>query len=134
MLNQRSNNRAIIFNMTYSNEVDKYIGKLPVWQQENLNQFRQLIHKIDSSIQEDIKWGVPVFVLSGKTVFAMSAFKEHTKYNFILNGALLAEQELFNNGLESKKSRGVDLHDGELVDKGELAEVIKQALDKVTKE
>jgi len=132
MLNQRSNNSAIIFNMAYSNEVDDYISKLPVWQQENLNQFRKFIHSTDSNIQEDIKWGVPVFVHSGKTVFAMSAFKKHTKYNFILNGALLDEQKLFNNGLESKKSRGIDLRDGESVSKDDLAVVIKQAIARVT--
>ena len=118
--------------MAYSNEVDDYISKLPVWQQENLNQFRKFIHSTDSNIQEDIKWGVPVFVHSGKTVFAMSAFKKHTKYNFILNGALLDEQKLFNNGLESKKSRGIDLRDGESVSKDDLAVVIKQAIARVT--
>ncbi|CAN5370108.1 hypothetical protein BH10PAT4_BH10PAT4_4880 [soil metagenome] len=120
--------------MTYSNEVDNYISKLPVWQQENLNQFRKLIHSTDSNIQEDIKWSVPVFIQSGRTVFAMSSFKEHTKFNFILNGALLENQKLFNNGLESNKSRGIDLKDGEFVGKDDLLVVIKQALEEVTQE
>lgn len=119
--------------MTHLDKVDNYIGRLPVWQQKNLKQFRQLIHKISSNVQEDIKWGVPVFIVSGKTVFAMSAFKEHTKYNFILNGALIADQKLFNNGLESKKSRGIDLRDGETVNPAELEQAIKQALNKLTK-
>ncbi len=62
----------------------------------------------------------------------MAAFKEHTKYNFILNGALLTDDDnLFNNGFESKKSRGIDLREKEKIDEKKLEGLIKQAVNQV---
>lgn len=109
---------------------DEYLANLPEWQQSNLKLFRELIHKVSPDIAEEIKWGVPVFVLDKKIVFAMSSFKAHTKYNFILNGALLDDtHNLFNNGLESKKSRSIDLQADQTIDSAALEELIKQAID-----
>ncbi len=57
----------------------------------------------------------------------MSAFQKHTKFNFIYNGAVLSDtNKLFNNGLESKKSRAIDLREGESVQKEKLIELVKQ--------
>lgn len=109
---------------------DEYLQSLPEWQQANLTLFRELIHKVSPGITEDIKWGVPVFMLGKKMAFAMSSFKAHTKYNFISNGALLTDTKgLFNNGLESKKSRSIDLQEGQTIDGAALEDLIKQALE-----
>jgi hypothetical protein len=82
------------------------------------------------TISEDVKWHVPVFILDGKMVFAMSAFKAHTKYNFIHNGASLADPDaLFNNGFDSKKSRGIDLREGDGIDIDKLKTLIKSSID-----
>jgi len=63
----------------------------------------------------------------------MSSFKAHTKYNFILNGALLDDKdELFNNGLESKKSRAIDLREDERIDETKLESLIMQARSQLT--
>ena len=51
-----------------------------------------------------------MFLVNKKLVFAMSAFKQHTKFNFIRNGAEIVDTDsLFNNGFDSKKSRGIDI-------------------------
>ena len=64
--------------------------------------------------------------------FAMSSFKAHTKYNFISNGALLDDPDnLLNNGLESKKSRGIDLHEGQTIGIVALEDLIMQSLEKL---
>jgi len=111
---------------------DEYLQDLPEWQQANLSLFRDLVHKVSPDIIEEIKWGVPVFLLGKRLAFAMSAFKEHTKYNFITNGALLNDSNnLFNNGLESKKSRGIDLQEGQSLDKAALEDLIKHAIDEL---
>lgn len=108
------------------NNVDVYLSELPDWQADNLILFRKLVHHVYPNIKEEIKWGVPVFLLNGKMIFAMSSFKAHTKFNFILNGALLEDKnKLFNNGFESKKSRGIDLKENETIDKNKLEELIK---------
>lgn len=109
--------------------VDAYLADLPDWQRKNLELFRKLVHKVQPDIDEEIKWGVPVFVVGGKMVHAMSSFKAHTKYNFIANGASLSDPAgLFNNGLESKKSRSIDLRENETIDEVPLENLIRQAL------
>ena len=116
-----------------SAKIDSYLESLPVWQKANLENFRALVHQAEKSVTEAWKWNVPVFQLSGKNLFAMSAFKAHTKYNFIQNGALLDDSDnLFNNGLESKKSRGVDLKKGEVLDTDKLRALIDKAVDLAT--
>lgn len=59
--------------------------------------------------------------------------KAHTKYNFF-NGASLENQKLFNNGLDSKRSRGVDTREGESPDSKELKLVISEAIKKLKRE
>jgi hypothetical protein len=114
-------------------KVDDYLTSLPDWQRRNLEMFRKLVHEADDSITEDWKWSVPVFVVKGKMIFAMSAFKAHTKFNFIGNGAKLADpHHLFNGGLESKQSRGIDLREGDPVDTEKLTHLIKSSLDLVS--
>jgi len=115
-----------------SNTVEDYLKSLPQWQKDNLSLFRSVVHKIFPDVVEEIKWGVPVFTLNKKLLFAMAAFKEHTKFNFIQNGALIEDTDkLFNNGLESKKSRGIDLRDGETVDKTKLETLVKRSVEQL---
>ena len=64
---------------------DEYLLLLPTWQQQNLILFRSIIHEVFPDITEVIKWGVPTFLQDGTMLFAMSAFKNHTKFNFIHN-------------------------------------------------
>lgn len=109
---------------------DEYLQDLPDWQRANLIIFRQLVHQASPNVAEEIKWGVPVFLIDKKMVFAMSSFKAHTKYNFIQNGATLNDKErLFNNGLDSKKSRSINLREDEAIDKTALADLVTQAVD-----
>jgi hypothetical protein len=111
---------------------DEYLKALPEWQHKNLLLFRALVHKASPDINEEIKWGVPVFMHNKKMAFSMGSFKAHTKYNFISNGAELSDSKgLFNNGLESKKSRSIDLREDQTIDKAALEELIKQAVGRL---
>lgn len=116
-------------NVTNTNE---YLQGLPDWQHANLTLFRELIHKISPDVKEEIKWGVPVFIVGKKLSFAMSSFKTHTKYNFIVNGAMLTDSKgLFNNGLDSKKSRSIDLVEGQSIDESALEALLSEAVKKL---
>lgn len=111
------------------NKTDTYLKQLPEWQKDFLDFFRDAIHEASDTIEEDFKWNVPVFLLDNKLLFAMSAFKSHVKFNFIGNGALLDDPHaLFNNGLESKKSRGIDLREGDTVKVNELKALLHSAI------
>jgi len=117
-----------------SNTVEDYLKSLPQWQKANLSLFRSVVHKIIPDVIEVIKWGVPVFTLNKKLLFAMAAFKEHTKFNFIQNGALIDDaNKFFNNGLESRKSRAIDLRQGEGLDKAMLETLVKRSVEQLNK-
>jgi hypothetical protein len=122
----------IILSLCYTKamqKIDDYIARLPAWQRQNLVAFRTLIHEVVPDVTEDWKWNVPFFMLNGKMLFAMSGFKEHTKYNF-LSGALIDDKDkLFNNGLESKTAHAIDLREGENIDEAKLKNLIKLAAE-----
>src|SRR5438309_10017012 len=110
---------------------DEYLQNVQDWQRANLTVFRDLIHKVIPDVTEEIKWGVPVFLINNKMILSMASFKAHTKFNFIHNGAQLKDPAgLFNNGLESKKSRSIDITEGQDIDAPALEALIAQALQK----
>ena len=110
------------------NSVVDYFNSLPSWQQVNLKLFRKSINLEIPSVTEQIKWNVPVFLCQSKALFAMAAFKDHTKFNFLLNGARIGDpHELFNNGLDSPRSRSIDLKEGQNIDDIALRELIREA-------
>jgi hypothetical protein len=99
-----------------ADRIDAFIAALPQWQRDNLSRFRGAVHRVAPSVEEGWKWDVPVFLVNGRLVCAMSAFAKHTKYNFF-DGATLADPDhLFNGGLESKRSRSIDLGEGDTLD------------------
>ena len=119
-------------NSTSKNTQD-YLDALPTWQAQLLDSFRKQIHQASSDISEEIKWGVPAFMFKSKVIFTMAAFKNHVKYNFIMNGATLSDpHKLFNNGLESAKSRSIDLTEGQAINSENLSGLISQALAKAS--
>ena len=59
--------------------VDAYIAKAAPFAQPVLKEARQRVAKACPSAEETIKWNVPFFVLSGKILASMAAFKKHVK-------------------------------------------------------
>jgi hypothetical protein len=111
-----------------SARIDAYIAALPEWQRENLTRFRKAVHSVAPSVEEGWKWDVPVFLVNGHLVCAMSAFAKHTKYNFFDGAALADPEHVFNGGLESKRSRSIDLPEGEAVDPAALQRLLNTAV------
>jgi hypothetical protein len=108
-------------------QIDAYIAAAPGWQRDNLEHFRSAVHRVAPTAEEGWKWDVPVFLAGGRLACAMSSFARHTKYNFF-NGAALADpHHLFNSGLDSKKSRSINIAEGESVDEAQLDELIRAA-------
>jgi hypothetical protein len=115
--------------MDASQKITEYIASLPTWQRNNLAGFRKLIHEVVLEAEEAWKWSVPVFLVDGKLVCAMSTFIGHTKYNFFEGASLKDEHKLFNSGLDSKKHRSINLQKGQRIDKGKLRALIKEAVE-----
>jgi hypothetical protein len=108
-------------------QIDAYIAELPEWQRENIRRFRAAIHRAAPDVDEGWKWDVPVFLVKGRVVWSVAAFKAHTKYNFFEGAALADPDHLFNSGLDSKKSRSINLAEGESVDVAQLDHLVVEA-------
>lgn len=114
--------------MAKSPQVDEYLNKLATdWQRQNLETFRKLIHESVPMVEEGWKWSVPVFLVNGKLLCAMSDFKEHTKFNFFNGAKLTDSHKTFNSGLDSKQHRSLNLSEGEKVPTAELKDLLTEA-------
>jgi len=79
--------------------VDQYIETHTTWEQE-LFSLRAVLQ--NTELEECIKWGAPAYVLEGKNVVGIAAFKNHCALWFF-NGALLKENTaLLHNAQEGK--------------------------------
>lgn len=58
-------------------KVDAYIAKAQPFAQPILTHMRELVHKACPDVEEEIKWGMPFFVLHGIILGHIAAFKHH---------------------------------------------------------
>ena len=79
--------------------VDEYIANNEKWQ-EGLVYLRELILATD--LEETIKWMFPTYMLKGKNIVALCAFKEYFGIWFFQGGTLTDELKVLNNAQEGK--------------------------------
>lgn len=63
--------------MTRDPRIDDYIAKAAPFAQPILTHVRALVHQALPEAQETIKWGMPHFMVGGKNVIGLAAFKAH---------------------------------------------------------
>ena len=63
-------------------KVDAYIAKAAPFAQPILTRVREVAHKACPDLEEEIKWGMPFFVLRGVILGHMAAFKQHCAVGF----------------------------------------------------
>lgn len=107
--------------------IDQEIAKLNDWRGSLISQVRKIIHEVDPEIVEEWKWSVPVFSHNGQ-ICALGSFKDHIKINFFKGASLPDPNKLFNSGLEAKKSRGIDLYEGDKLDESAFRGLLQSAL------
>jgi uncharacterized protein YdeI (YjbR/CyaY-like superfamily) len=57
--------------------VDAYIAAAAPFAQPILNHVRMLVHRVLPEVEEGIKWGMPAFMIGGRNLAGMAAFKRH---------------------------------------------------------
>jgi hypothetical protein len=89
--------------------IDDLIANLTDWRGATLANIRRMIHEADPEVVEEWKWmGAPVWSHDGNLCVA-GAFKDKVKLTFG-NGAHLPDPDkLFNNGLDGKLWRAIDI-------------------------
>ena len=94
--------------MTDSQKIDNYINSLPEWQQQICIKVRELIHKADPDIVEEIKFtNRPYFTHKGN-VCALLAAKQHVNV-FIYDPIAPDPHGIINQGHDNKTARAIQI-------------------------
>jgi hypothetical protein len=113
--------------MNPSERIDQQIAELTDWRGQMIAQLRKLILEADPDLTEEWKWETAVWSHQG-LVCAVGAFKQAVKMNFFQGAFLEDPQKLFNAGLEAKKTRAIDFHEGDAVNESALRELVRAAV------
>lgn len=113
--------------MNPSERIDKQITDLTDWRGPTFARLREIILEADPDITEEWKWDTAVWSHQG-LVCAVGAFKKAVKLNFFQGAFLEDPHMLFNGGLDAKKTRSIDFHEGDVIDGAPLKELIRSAV------
>ena len=114
--------------MNPSERIDQQIAELADWRGQLIARLRAFIHEVDPDIVEEWKWETAVWSHQG-LVCAAGTFKKAVKLNFFQGAALEDTHKLFNAGLDAKKTRAIDFHEGDAVDESALKDLIRTAVE-----
>jgi len=113
--------------------IDQKIKELGDWRGKTLAKVRDIIHKADPEIVEELKWakatspGTPVFSHDG-IVCTGETYKSVVKMTFAKGAALKDPSGLFNSSLEGNVRRAIDIHEGEKIHEAALKDLIRAAV------
>lgn len=110
-----------------SANISKRIEALGDWRGVTLARLRELIHAADPHIQEEWKWGVPVWSHDG-IVCTGESYKQKVKLTFARGAVLADPQKLFNSSLEGGTRRAIDFGIGEKVKAAAFKQLIRAAV------
>jgi aminoglycoside 6'-N-acetyltransferase len=125
---KKINYNSFNFIMTPTEQINLQLANLTDWKYPVMTKFREMILAASQDFVEEYKWNTGVWSLNGKLVIAFGSFKTHVKFNFLKGSEIDDSKGLFNNGLESKTSRSIDLFDGENIDWDGVQDLIDQTV------
>jgi hypothetical protein len=115
--------------MNPSERIDQLIAGLPDWRAKTLASVRKTILEADREIVEDWKWmGSPVWSRDGMIAVG-NAHKDKVKLTFSHGASLPDPDKLFNNGLDGKVWRAIDLFEGDKIHERALKTLVRAAID-----
>ena len=62
--------------------IDAYFAKAQPFARPILSHVRERVHVVVPEVEEAIKWGAPAFLVGGKILLVVAAFKHHLALNF----------------------------------------------------
>ncbi len=108
--------------------IDEKIKELGGWRGKTFAKVREIVHRADPEIVEELKWrGTPVWSHGG-IVCTGETYKSVVKMTFAKGAALKDPAGLFNSSLEGNVRRAIDIHEGEKVNQAALKDLIRAAV------
>lgn len=83
--------------------VEEFFSNLEAWHSE-LSVLRSVL--LSTELKEEVKWGIPTYVLNGKNVVAFSGFKNHFALWFF-NGSFLTDKAKVLVNAQEGKTKGL---------------------------
>ncbi|WP_312362727.1 DUF1801 domain-containing protein [Ensifer sp.] len=119
--------------MNASEHIDQLIADLNAdtgdWRGKTLASLRKSILAVDKDIVEEWKWmGSPVWSLGG-IIAVGNAHKDKVKLTFSHGASLPDPENLFNNGLNGKVWRAIDLFQSDEIDEPAFQNLIRAAIE-----
>lgn len=113
---------------TPSQHIDDRIAELGDWRGRTLAKIRDLVRKAEPQVVEEWKWrGVPVWYRDGMLCTG-ETYKSHVKVTFAKGASLEDPKGIFNNGLDSRVRRAIDIREGEKIDEAGFKALVKAAV------
>ncbi|MER8922485.1 DUF1801 domain-containing protein [Mesorhizobium sp. M0802] len=111
-----------------SERIDARIRELDDWRGKTLASLRNTILDADPEIIEEWKWmGSPVWSRDGMIAVG-NAHKDKVKLTFSHGASLPDPDRLFNNGLNGKVWRAIDVSEGDVIDADALKALVRAAI------
>ena len=108
-------------------KVDAYIEKKAAWSVE-LALLREMF--LSTGMQEEVKWGGPVYTVNGKNVTGMAAFKNHCAIWFFNGVFLKDEHNLLVSAQESTRGlRQIRFEKGKKIDMDIVRAYVLEAME-----
>lgn len=114
-------------NESPSERITAHIAEVGGWRGERLAALRAIITQASRELQEDWKWGTPVWSYKGN-VMAAGAFADHVKLNFFKGASLADPDGLFNAGLDAKATRAIDFRQNDPLPNEALTALVRAAV------
>lgn len=110
--------------------IDEYILNTSECMQPIVTHLRDLVHKAEPEIEENIKWNAPSFELNGSIICTIMAFKKHVNFMFHKGKELSDGNSVLDDFGEKSNMKGVkqitDISD--LPDEKTLVALIEEAV------
>ena len=114
--------------MTPSEQIDQRIAGITDWRGKVLATIRRVMLEADPAVTEDWKWmGTPVWYCDGMVSLA-NAHKGKVKWTFSKGAHFADADHLFNNGLEGKEWRAIDIFEKDRPNEAALRRLVKAAI------
>ena len=107
--------------------IDQRIRELSGWRGETLARMRAWIREADPEITEEWKWSNPVWSHAG-VVCTGEAYTKVVKLTVARGARIPDPARLFNSRLEGNTRRAIDIREGETVDAGAFAALVRAAV------
>ena len=109
--------------------IEAKIKQLGDWRGTTLAKVREIVHKADPEVLEEVKWrGVPLWSHDGM-ICTGEVYKNHVKMTFPKGASLKDPAGLFNASLGGKTWRAIDIYESDKVDEAALQDLIRAAVD-----